>query len=490
MRRNWFRSILFNIGFFGVTAVMCVAYIPLLLLPRKVFTGAVRLWIYVVTFLEYTLMGLTYEVRGKEHLPKSGSYIVAAKHMSAYETIKLRVLFSDPAIILKKELLSIPMWGWYLKKSGVIAIDRGTPERALKSIEEGAIQMAAAGRPIVIFVQGTRVKPDDTPKDKPYKSGIARIQEATKLPIIPMALNTGLFWPRRGFGKTSGTIVFEFLPPIAPGKNRKELMAEIEQKLESESSKLMNEARADVLNDKPAPAKKIVAWIVFLALLFGGYTAMWNYASKRVLEMYVAFMKDVIEVERIHAEPVLSGYPGPIKITVADDSVHTTDGALRVENLVMSGWPIPFTAVHIKTGPVSVQSFKWLNPLHFDSLEMWGTYYGNTIKIHDSYLIKQDFEASAKGTIDLRQEPVPRFDMNVLLTNYGPFIAHLGELGILESNQVLAATMGLSLLAGGSNQVGVPITQNGQTLYAGPLPVASLPVDPRLEQRSSPGQYQ
>ena len=148
MKRAWIRSALFNVIFFGVTFILCIAYIPALLLPRKVFTGLVRFWVHICTFLECTILGLSYEVRGRENLPQNGPYIIAAKHQSMYETIKLRVLFPDPAIILKKELLSIPLLGWYLKKSGVIAIDRGTPETALKSIGDGAIEMAAAGRPL------------------------------------------------------------------------------------------------------------------------------------------------------------------------------------------------------------------------------------------------------------------------------------------------------------------------------------------------------
>ncbi|MGB4106895.1 MAG: 1-acyl-sn-glycerol-3-phosphate acyltransferase [Alphaproteobacteria bacterium] len=490
MKRSWLRSALFNIAFLGVTALMCVVYIPFLILPRRVFTGMVRLWIYVVTFFEYTLLGLTYEVRGREHLPKDGAFIVAAKHQSPYETIKLRILLSDPAIILKKELLSIPLWGWYLNKSGVIAIDRGTPERALKSIERGGIEMAQAGRPIVIFVQGTRVKPEETPSDKPYKSGIARIQEATKLPIVPMALNSGLFWPRSGWLKSPGRVVFEFFPPIPPGKHRKELMREMQDKIEAESSKLMNESRAVMLNEKPAPVKKTIAWVVALTLLFSGYSWMWSFTSKKALEMYVAFLKDVVETERIHAEPVISGYPGPVRITVAEDFVRTTEGSLRIENLVMSSWPLPFSAVHIKTGTITVQSHKWSQPLAFDSLEGWVSYYANTIKIHDSYLIWRDFEGSAAGTIDLKQEPVPKVEMNVLLTNFAPFIGHLADLGILKSNEALFMSAGLGLMAGGSNQVGVPITQNGQTLYAGPLPVASLPVARPPAQHNWPDQDQ
>ncbi len=476
MKRSLLRSVVFTLAFYSVTAVLCIAYLPALLLPRKIFTGLVRLWIYAVTILEYVLLGLSFEVRGKEHLPKSGSYIIAAKHQSAYETIKLRILFRDPAIILKKELLSIPLWGWYLKKSGVIAIDRGTPERALKSIEEGAVQMAEAGRPIVIFVQGTRTRPNETPDDKPYKPGAARIQQITDLPIIPMALNSGLFWPK-GFGrKSGGKVVFELFAPITPGQNRKDLIKDLQVKLEAETNRLMNEARAVELNEKPTTSKKkMLIYTAAFALFLTGYTVLWNKTAEKAREIYIAFLKDVAETERLHAEPEISGWPGPIHLSVAEDSVRSGEGSLYIQNLTMSAWPIPFTAIHIKTGPITVRSFRWSNPLAFDSMEAWVTYYSDRLKIHDSYLYKGDFEASAVGTVNLKQEPFPKFDMNVRLKNFSPFIGHLAELGILKNNEALFTNAGLSMLASGSNEVSLPITQNGQTLYAGPLPVASLP---------------
>ena len=193
-------------------------------------------------FLERFLLGLHYEVRGKEHLPESGSYIVAMKHQSEYETLKLHVLFDDPAIILKQELLKIPLWGWYLQKSDVIAIDRSSPENAIASIQEGARRVKEQGRPIAIFPQGTRVAPGVGADVKPYKIGVARVQEATDLPIIPVAMNAGLFWPRDGFWKSGGSVVFEIFPPIPAGLERSELLQKLENTIEPASQRLMDEA--------------------------------------------------------------------------------------------------------------------------------------------------------------------------------------------------------------------------------------------------------
>jgi len=204
--------------------------------------GVVWGFVHTNALLERWILNLKYEVRGAEHLPTSGAYIVASKHQSAFETMKLHILFKDPAVILKKELLSIPLWGWYLAKSDVIAIDRSSRSAAVESIKAGALHMKEMGRPIVIFPQGTRVYPETTTKEKPYKIGVARVQDATQLPIIPMAMNAGVYWPRNAFWKSSGTVVFEFLPPIEAGIDSTTLMTALEDGIENTSNALMKEA--------------------------------------------------------------------------------------------------------------------------------------------------------------------------------------------------------------------------------------------------------
>ncbi|MCB9988937.1 MAG: 1-acyl-sn-glycerol-3-phosphate acyltransferase [Rhodospirillales bacterium] len=236
------RSTLFNMALYGTTALMCVVCLPGLLLPKKQAMGIVALFVHTVHFLEKYIAGLDYEVRGIENLPQSGAYIVAAKHQSPYETFKLNILFNDPAIVLKRELLRIPLWGQFLAKIDPIAIDRSAGKAAMQQIVEGALHVKEQGRPMVIFPQGTRVWPYETPKDKPYRAGVARIQEATQLPIIPLALNTGAFWPRHSWVKKPGTVVFEFLPPIMPEKDTAAVLKELEETLEGTSYRLMAEA--------------------------------------------------------------------------------------------------------------------------------------------------------------------------------------------------------------------------------------------------------
>jgi 1-acyl-sn-glycerol-3-phosphate acyltransferase len=236
------RSILFNIFFYGFTAIACIFLIPTLLMPRHIVLKAIRLYANIVTLIEKYILGLTYEVRGLEYQPKSGTYIVAAKHQSAYETLKLFHLFGDPTIILKKELLSIPLFGIFLKKLDVIAIDRKNKESAINALIEGAKRMDKQGRPIIIFPQGTRVSPTTTSKEKPYKGGIVKMYKHADLPIIPMALNSGLFWGRNSFIKKPGKVIFEFLAPIEPGLDDRKVMKALEDRLEEKSIALRNEA--------------------------------------------------------------------------------------------------------------------------------------------------------------------------------------------------------------------------------------------------------
>ncbi len=236
------RSILFNILFYGATAIACIVLIPFLLAPRRIILGITKTYLACSQFLMRYVLGITYEIRGKEYLPKKGSFLLAAKHQSAYETLKLHALFGDPTIVLKEELIKIPLFGQFLNKLDVIPINRRSKEEAIKSIVDGAQRMSKADRPIVIFPQGTRVKVNATIKEKPYKGGIVKMYAQTGLPIIPMALNTGLFWGRNGFIKKPGHVIFEFLPPIEPGLPDKKVMKALEDRLEQKSNLLAQES--------------------------------------------------------------------------------------------------------------------------------------------------------------------------------------------------------------------------------------------------------
>ncbi len=241
----YIRSILFNVLFYGVwTPFVCLALMPSLIMPRKFTVMVAAMYQYGAFILAKYIVGLDFEVRGREHQPAHGQpYLVASKHQSAYETLLLYQLFSDPTIILKKELLMLPVFGWFLKKLDVIAIDRGRRASAANSLYEGAKRMQADGRPIIIFPQGTRVKLDVTAAQKPYKSGIIKLYTGVNLPILPMAINTGLYWPRNSFWKYPGKAIIEFLPLVPAGLPGDQVLKKLETDIEAASQKLVEEGR-------------------------------------------------------------------------------------------------------------------------------------------------------------------------------------------------------------------------------------------------------
>ncbi|MEM8833537.1 MAG: lysophospholipid acyltransferase family protein [Pseudomonadota bacterium] len=247
------RATMFNIFFYGFTVLACLILLPLVFFPRPVILATTKFYVNVVDWIEKYILGLNYEIRGLEHLPKEGTYIVAAKHQSAYETMKLHHLFGDPTIVLKRELLDIPIFGTFLKKLDVIPINRSNKEEAIAAIVSGAQRMAKKNRPIVIFPQGTRVNPDATTEERPYKGGIVKMYKNTDLKVIPLALNSGLFWGRKSYIKRPGTVTFEFLPPIEPGLPDKKVMKALEDRVEEASISLMNEAKENYSHLKSIP---------------------------------------------------------------------------------------------------------------------------------------------------------------------------------------------------------------------------------------------
>jgi 1-acyl-sn-glycerol-3-phosphate acyltransferase len=229
------RSLLFNLAFFGWTALACVAALPTLVLPRGVLVRLARLWARGIVLLLAALLELRHEVRGKSPRPEGGA-IYAFKHQSAWDTLLLPLLLQDPAIVLKQELLLIPLFGWYLAKTGQIAIDRRGGAAALKRMVRAAGRCIQAGRPLVIFPEGTRTAPG---QHRPYLPGVAALYGQLALPVVPVALNSGLFWPRRSFLKRPGLMTVEFLPAIEPGLPRQAFLDELERRTESACQRLL-----------------------------------------------------------------------------------------------------------------------------------------------------------------------------------------------------------------------------------------------------------
>ena len=228
------RSLLFNLLYGIWTAGMHILCLPLLFASRRTVQVAGGIWIDGTLWLLKHVVGIDHKIVGAENLPAMPA-VYAAKHQSAWETLFLSRYLHFPAFVLKQELLSIPLFGWFLKKAGMIAVDRKAGASALRSMARQATATLESGRSILIFPEGTRVAPGQT---KPYQPGVAALYTQQKVPVVPVALNSGLFWGRRAYIKKPGTIVVEFLPAIPPGLDRKALMKELEGRIEPASAAL------------------------------------------------------------------------------------------------------------------------------------------------------------------------------------------------------------------------------------------------------------
>jgi 1-acyl-sn-glycerol-3-phosphate acyltransferase len=213
---------------------MCFLMLWVLPLPQSYLYGVIHLWLRQIIWIEKYIGGITFRVVGREYIPE-GACIIASKHQSAWETFKLHILFDDPAIVLKQELLNIPIWGWYLCRAGMIPINRARGSEAMATMMHAAHKAAAAGRKIVIFPQGTRLAPGQS---RPYKSGVAALYSELQISVVPMALNSGLVWAKNSFVKNPGVVTIEFLPPILPGLSRDTFMDKLETELETASDRL------------------------------------------------------------------------------------------------------------------------------------------------------------------------------------------------------------------------------------------------------------
>lgn len=230
-------SIAFIVWMYGLMAILGIVFAPTLLGPRSWTRAALRFYLALVFGGLRVLCGIRYEVRGREHMPEGGA-LVASKHQSMFETLAFWAILTDPAIILKKELAFLPVFGWYAMKLKNIKVDRSAGAKALRDMLKQARERADEGRQVVIFPQGTRLEPGQADT---YKPGVAGLYSAMKAPCIPVALNSGLYWPAHGLVRRPGTIVVEFLPAIEPGLPRDAFMAELETRIETASSALLAE---------------------------------------------------------------------------------------------------------------------------------------------------------------------------------------------------------------------------------------------------------
>ena len=237
------RSIVFTFFLVAGSFILSIALMPLLALPRKFCVPWVSaLYGGYISLIERYVLGLKLELRGLENLPEGSHYIIAGKHQSAYETLKIPFMarLKHPVIVLKKELIYLPGWGFYPPRMGLIAIDRSSGPQALQQMIAGARRGFESGRPLSLFPEGTRKALGAEPD---YKPGVAKIYRDLQVPVVPMALNSGVFWGRNEFFKRGGTVVFEFLPALPAGMPPLKMMAELEAQVEAATARLVAEAQ-------------------------------------------------------------------------------------------------------------------------------------------------------------------------------------------------------------------------------------------------------
>jgi 1-acyl-sn-glycerol-3-phosphate acyltransferase len=234
------RSLLFNALFYLNLVVLMVVGLPTMLFGRRAIFALARLWGAISVWLLEAICGLRLEYRGIENIPP-GALLIAAKHQSFLETFALLKYAPDFAIILKRQLTYVPLFGLYLIISQQIAIDRGRGRQALNQISAAAKSVFAAGRQVFIYPEGTRRLPGAPPL---YKHGAAVLYVATEVPCLPVAVNTGLFWRRRGFLRRPGVAVIEYLPIIPPGLDRTAFSKRLQSTIEEACDRLNAEAIA------------------------------------------------------------------------------------------------------------------------------------------------------------------------------------------------------------------------------------------------------
>lgn len=232
------RSLIFNVCFYLLLIAMMIIGLPILPMRRQLVQAWSRLWAKMALVLLDRICNLKVEFRGLERVP-TGAALIAPKHQSFLETFALLAVVPDFVFVHKRELSLIPLFGWYLWGTEQIPIDRGKPGGALAEVVRGARKVFAENRQLIIFPEGTRRRAGARPQ---YKAGVAQVQSEMRVVCVPVALNSGLFWPRRHFRRYPGTLVIEFLEPIPPGHSKAEFMDLLQKRIETATDQLVAEA--------------------------------------------------------------------------------------------------------------------------------------------------------------------------------------------------------------------------------------------------------
>jgi 1-acyl-sn-glycerol-3-phosphate acyltransferase len=239
------RSILFNVLFYLNLLLHMIVALATMVLPPRYLLAVAKSWARSSLWLLRVICGIGADFRGLEKIPPGG-VIIAAKHQSLWETFALLPMVDDPVFILKRELMWIPLFGWFLWKSEMIPVDRGKGGSALAAMTERAKIDLQRGRQIIIFPEGTRRAPGAEPQ---YKYGVAHLYAETGVPCVPVALNSGLVWPRRSFRRFPGTVVVEILDPILPGLDKQAFAERLRTDIETATARLAAEGKRELGRD-------------------------------------------------------------------------------------------------------------------------------------------------------------------------------------------------------------------------------------------------
>ena len=223
----WLRSALFQVTFLSWTIVLAILCLWMLALPRGAVFALVRFWVRSVFFLARVFCGVRWSATGLDGFDARGK-IIAAQHQSAFETYAVFLMFERPVFILKRELMWIPLIGWYLAKLGMGGIDRGAGASAMRQVIHKAKDVIDAGETLVIFPEGTRVRPGE---ERPYQPGIAALYAHVGAPVVPMAVHSGAIWGRTSFTRNPGEIKFALGAPLEPGLQRDAMLARLREKI-------------------------------------------------------------------------------------------------------------------------------------------------------------------------------------------------------------------------------------------------------------------
>ena len=226
------RNFLFSLFFFSGITFISVIFLPTIFFHEKIVLFGGKIMGYWTSFCLQIFLSTKIVIKGKENIIKDQKFFIAASHQSIFETFFLQTIFDSPVFIIKKELLMIPIFGWYLKKIGSISINRNKISREnLSFFDDISKQVNSSDRPLIIFPQGTRLVPEDR---TPFKKGSGRIYAELKISCQPIAINSGNIWPKKGSKKINKILTISILKPIEPGLEKEIFLKKLENVIYSE----------------------------------------------------------------------------------------------------------------------------------------------------------------------------------------------------------------------------------------------------------------